>query len=252
MEMLEGESLLDELERSGTVSASRAAAIAIPVCDVLEEAHAAGVIHRDIKPSNIFLQRTPRGEVTKLLDFGIAKIADQAGGKDITMAGSVLGTLAYMAPERFGTKPIDGRSDVYSLGVTLYQMLCGRPPFLGREGDPMGLIMRHVNEPPPPLREMNPELSEAVEAAVMQTLRKKPGQRPSAAELAANLARAIGQSPPQFVTGRGPAAQAVNVDGATRVAPGTVPADPGTAPAEFTPVDSGTAAFDPRKSDDEA
>ncbi len=243
MELLEGESLFDEVERTGVLTAARTAAIAIPVCGALEEAHGAGVIHRDIKPSNIFIERTPRGEVPKLLDFGIAKILDKVG-TDITSAGSVLGTLAYMAPERFNTKPIDGKADVYSLGITLYQLLCGRTPFVGREGDPMGLVMRHVNEPPAPLREMNPDVPEAVEAAVMQALRKKPMQRPSAAELAANLARAVGHAPPEVGMSRA-AAPDVDLDAATRVAAKPRRTDPDTDPDEIPALEAGTAAFEP-------
>jgi serine/threonine protein kinase/CheY-like chemotaxis protein len=192
MELLEGRSLLDELREHGTLSPSRCAEILIPVCDVLAESHRSAIIHRDVKPSNIFLQRTGRGEVPKVLDFGIAKMADVAVGQNLTMEGTVLGTPAYMAPERFRTRPYDGKSDVYSLGVMLYQMLAGRLPFTAEGVDPMALVWAHQSEAPPPLREVKPGLSAAVEAVVMQALRKDPEQRPTAEELARNLARAVG------------------------------------------------------------
>jgi serine/threonine protein kinase len=239
MELLEGHSLLDELHGEGTLSHPRSVAVLVPVCHVLAEAHSAGVVHRDIKPSNIFLQRTPRGEVTKVLDFGIAKIAGAgATGQDLTSAGSVLGTLAYMAPERFGPHALDGKSDVYSLGVTLFQMLAGRAPFVAAEaGDPMALVMMHVSQAPPSLRELNPAVPPAVEAVVMQTLRKQPELRPTAAELAEQLAATLG--PGALVVaepGVAPSALgAQRADSATRIA---VPGD--------------TSAFPPGKPKDPA
>jgi len=218
MELLEGHSLFAELESQGVLTPQRTADVIIPVCSVLAEAHAAGVVHRDIKPSNIFLQRTIRGEVPKVLDFGIAKIAGDAAGQDLTMAGAVLGTLAYMSPERFSTRPADGKSDVYSLGVTLYQMLAGRLPFVTDSDDPMVMVMMHVNEPPPALGIFNRSLPEPVEAAVMQTLRKRPEERPTAEELARNLGRAMGVAMPEASEiSVGPA---TSVDVATRVASG--------------------------------
>jgi len=193
MELLEGRSLFEELQRRPKLPPLQAIQMLIPVCDVLAEAHRAGIVHRDIKPSNIFLQQTQRGEVTKVLDFGIAKIAGAAAVDDhATVDGTVLGTLAYMAPERFSRQPIDGRSDVYSLGITLYQMLCGCPPFVAPDSEPMALVAMHVHETPPPLSEVVSEVSHAVSAAVMQALRKQPAQRPTAEEFARNLAASVG------------------------------------------------------------
>ena len=193
MELLEGRSLLDELRERGNLPPERCAAILVPVCDVLAESHRNGIIHRDIKPSNIFLHATARGEVPKVLDFGIAKMADAAVGQNLTLEGTVLGTPAYMAPERFRVKPYDGKSDVYSLGVMLFQMLAGRLPFVAEGADPMALVWMHGSQAPPSLRKLAPGLSPAVEAVVMQALRKSSEQRPSAEEFAANLARAVGR-----------------------------------------------------------
>ncbi len=247
MELLEGRSLFDELAEEGVLTPQRTADIIIPVCSVLAETHAAGVIHRDIKPSNIFLERTARGEVPKVLDFGIAKISsDSGGGKELTMAGAVLGTLAYIAPERFSSRgrPVDGKADVYSLGVTLYQMLAGRQPFVGSSDDPMGLVMMHVNQPPPALRSLAPEVPAPVEAAVMQALRKKPDERPSAEELARNLARAVGAAAP--VSTLEVARPGVPGDVATRVAPLAGSPDAPTLLGPLTAVDDTTDAFQPK------
>src|SRR5262249_7853177 len=229
MELLEGRSLLEELQTEGVLSSPRSSEVLVPVCHVLAEAHAAGVVHRDIKPSNIFLQRTSRGEMTKVLDFGIAKISGAAAaGQDLTSAGSVLGTLAYMAPERFQPHPLDGKSDVYSLGVTLFQMLAGRAPFVAPEaGDPMALVMMHISQEPPSLRELTPAVTAAVEAVVLQTLRKQPELRPTAGELAARLAATLG-GPGAGASPSGLGAS--RLDAATRVAVPT--ADTNAFPAD--------------------
>ena len=195
MELLEGRSLHDELDMLGTLAPRRAAEILIPVCEALAAAHAAGIVHRDIKPSNIFLQKTAHGDVPKVLDFGIAKISgDAALSRHLTVEGSVLGTLAYMAPERFRPQPYDGKSDVYSVGVTLFQALTGRLPFIAPSGDPMAIAMLHRSEPVPSLRPFNARVTPALEECVQAALRKRPEGRPSAAELAVLLARAVGLS----------------------------------------------------------
>jgi DNA-binding response OmpR family regulator len=193
MELLEGRSLHDELDLLGTLAPRRAVEIMIPVCEALAAAHAAGIIHRDIKPSNIFLQKTPTGDVPKVLDFGIAKISgDAAVSRNLTVEGSVLGTLAYMAPERFRPQPYDGKSDVYAVGVTLFQVLTGRLPFIAQSGDPMAIAMLHRGEPVPSLRPFNARVTPALEECVQLAMRKRPELRPSAAELAVLLAQAVG------------------------------------------------------------
>jgi serine/threonine protein kinase len=191
MELLEGHSLLEELLRRGTLPPARAAQLLVPVCDVLAVAHKAGIVHRDIKPSNLFLQRTPVGEIVKVLDFGIAKIAgDQAMKQHLTVEGAILGTPSYMAPERFGNKPFDGTSDVYSLGVTLYQMLEGRLPFVAK-GDPMAVAMMHLNEPVPALRAVAPSAREPLQLLIQRAMAKRSASRPSAAELGAELRHVV-------------------------------------------------------------
>jgi len=194
MELLEGQSLQDEMMRVGRFSAPRCAEILTPLCAALAEAHAAGIVHRDIKPANVFLQRTPQGEKVKVLDFGIAKMADEdARAGSLTVAGGILGTPVYMAPERFRGEAIDGASDVYSVGVMLYQMLAGRVPFVAPDSDLMAIVMMHLHREPPPLSEADPEIAPEIDRIVLSALRKHPRQRPAIASLAASFARAAGR-----------------------------------------------------------
>ena len=197
MELLEGKTLAEALRDSGTFSPSRCLEILVPICAVLEEAHASGVVHRDIKPANIFLHGIRGEEIVKVLDFGIAKLVGGASDEHatMTMEGSLLGTPAYMAPERVANKPYDGRADVYSVGVMLYQMLVGHPPFKAQ--DPVALAVQQMNATPPPPRDVNPDIPPAVEAVVLEALTKDPELRPTASLLAQRFASAvaISQSP---------------------------------------------------------
>jgi len=205
MELLSGHSLEEELVRvDGVFSPLRCSQILTPVCGVLADAHAMGIVHRDIKPANIFLHHTRQAEVIKVLDFGIAKILDSSASQNLTLEGGILGTPSYMAPERFGsTGVIDGKSDVYSVGVMLFEMLAGRLPFVSHDSNPLAVAMMHVSKQPPSLCDVNPEVPSAVEAVVLQALRKDPAQRPDIATLAASFNRALGLVPelPEFQLG---------------------------------------------------
>ena len=194
MELLDGRSLADVLEEpgsdNGTMPVERCAEILRPICDVLTDIHKAGMVHRDIKPANVFLHRGRNGEVVKVLDFGIAKlVGDAASDEQLTVEGGIIGTPAYMAPERFEEIPYDGRADVYSLGVMLYRMLGGRVPFPAKEL--MAVAMQHLRETPPSLRELNPDVSVEVESVVMQAMSKDMAERPGAAELMKRFGRAM-------------------------------------------------------------
>ena len=192
MELLSGHSLEKELEERGPLSPERCAQIVVPVCSALAAAHAAGVVHRDVKPSNVFLHRTPRGEVTKILDFGIAKlVAEAAIGQNLTIDGSLLGTPAYMAPERFRRGPLTPMSDIYSVGAMLYEMLAGRLPFIPSTADPLALVAMQAEEDPPPLRVRRPDVSPALEALVLQALGRNPERRPTADQLGRRLAEVV-------------------------------------------------------------
>ena len=188
MELLRGRSLDVLLDEKQRLTPRRSAEILEPVCRALAAAHAVDVVHRDIKPSNIFLHGPE--ETPKILDFGIAKIAGAAAlGQNLTTDGSLLGTPAYMAPERFRRGPYGPKSDVYSLGTVLYEMLAGRLPFIPASPDPLALVAMQVEDEPPPLRSLCPDVSPSLEALVKSTLDKDPDARPSTELLARRLAR---------------------------------------------------------------
>ena len=197
MELLHGYSLDQELKRRGPLSPGRALKIAIPVCNVLAEAHSLGIIHRDIKPQNIFLHHDRRGEVVKVLDFGIAKlVGDQDLQQQLTIEGNSVGTPAYMAPERFTNDPYDGRTDLYSLAVSLYEMLSGRTPFASADGNFFKLIRMHVVEQPKPLNSVKPLLADLLSDVIMSALAKKYTDRPTASEMEAKLQDVLATHPP--------------------------------------------------------
>jgi serine/threonine protein kinase/CheY-like chemotaxis protein len=192
MELLEGHSLAEELKEKGTLTPIRCAQILEPICEVLSEVHAQGMVHRDIKPANIFIHHGHAGEIVKVLDFGIAKlVGDVTQEEHLTVEGSILGTPTYMAPERFSNQPYDGRADVYSLGVLLYRMLGGRTPFHSK--DLMVVAMQHLREAPRPLRQLNPMVTPELEAVVLHAMAKSMHDRPSATELAVRFGEAVGR-----------------------------------------------------------
>ncbi|MGQ9897470.1 MAG: protein kinase domain-containing protein [Acidobacteriota bacterium] len=195
MELLQGYSLSDELRRYGTLSPARCAEILIPVLDVLETAHAEGVIHRDIKPDNIFLHQTKDGEVVKVVDFGVAKLMREETSSEQTVSavGCVVGTTAYLAPERINHLPYDGKSDVYAVGVMLYQMLTGLLPFTSTSGF-VGVVIQHLTKKPRPVHEVIPDIPIELSHLVAQTLEKDPSQRPTVREIARALGHYLSQS----------------------------------------------------------
>ena len=190
MELLEGHSLSEELRSGIALPLERVLEIALPVCRVLAEVHDQGMVHRDIKPDNIFLHRTRDGEIVKVVDFGLAKIFDEEAvrGARQPITRGIIGTPAYMAPERLISDQYDGRTDVYSLGVILYQMLTGQPPYHSDDSAPLALMIKHLTEEPPRLRDLNPAIPAEIETLVLQTLGKEPDVRPGARQLAAQLA----------------------------------------------------------------
>ena len=199
MELLEGNTLEDEMVRDGSLSPRRLLEIALPVLEVLDAAHEIGIIHRDIKPQNIFIQRTRQGEWVKVLDFGIAKmLGDLVSEKRLTLDGQSPGSPAYMSPERYSELPYDGRADIYSLGVTLFEALTSRPPFMVPDGNHMKLALLHLSEPPPLLRTLRPEIPRTLEEAVLASLDKDQESRPNARQLARLLAQAMDVPVPEF------------------------------------------------------
>jgi serine/threonine-protein kinase len=191
MELLEGMTLAERLEKGGVFSEGNAALLVRGVCSALAAAHAKGIVHRDLKPDNIFLVEdpdAPLGERPKVLDFGIAKLTDIGIAGEVTKTGFVMGTPTYMSPEQCrGTGLLDHRADLYSIGCILYELSCGRPPFeaLGA-GE---LIGAHQHLQPPPPSEFNPDISKDMEALILRLLEKDPAKRvQSATELAQQLA----------------------------------------------------------------
>ena len=159
MELLVGESVETKLRRDGAYSPERVAGIASQVLGSLGEAHTTGIVHRDIKPDNIFLQAIEnQKDFVKVLDFGVAKLKDR-GVQDVTLtqAGIIFGTPKYMSPEQAKAKTLDGRSDLYSLGVVIWEMLMGDCPF--RADDPVSILIQHVHDLPPTFRDTRPDLN---------------------------------------------------------------------------------------------
>jgi len=190
MEHVQGKNLREVIREEGAFEVARAAAIGRQVASALAAAHAIGITHRDIKPDNILLTVGPDGQAqAKVLDFGIAKVRegsfDVGPGYTPTETGMVVGTPQYVSPEQAMGKrgeDLDGRSDLYSLGVTLYEMITGRLPFESKT--PMEMILHHVQTPPPPPQKVRPDLSlpPAVSALLMRALQKEPGRRFRTAE----------------------------------------------------------------------
>ncbi len=191
MELVEGESLRHIIRERGPLSPQMAAHIVSQVCAVLEDSHRNNIIHRDLKPDNIIVTTTAEGFRVKVLDFGIAKLRDISNtSANITKSGAMMGTPHYMSPEQCMGEELDGRSDIYSLGIVLYEMLTGVVPFNSPVSS--AVVVQHVTQQPPPLRAINVSVSPAVEAVVMSALEKQREARPqTATALTEQLAAAI-------------------------------------------------------------
>jgi len=178
MEFLDGETLAAVLARRGALPGLTAARLARGMAEALEAAHAKGIVHRDLKPENIFVQSQPPDSV-KLVDFGIAKLAGdfRAGQVHQTRSGAMMGTPLYMSPEQCrDSANLDSRTDLYSLGCVLYEMLTGHPPFTHETlGD---LVVAHMTEAPKDARAVNPSVPPALAALTAELLRKNPAERP--------------------------------------------------------------------------
>jgi Protein kinase domain len=209
MEYVEGETLASLMARDGALPPEKAARIAADVAEALEAAHRQGLVHRDVKPGNVMID--PDGRV-KVVDFGIARAATD---DTLTQTGLVLGTAAYLSPEQARGDGVDARSDIYSLGCVLYEMLTGRAPFEAESS--VAMAYKHVNEQPdPPDGEVPPELA----AVVMRALEKDPDHRfQTAAEMQAALLAA-------FPTGPMPATVPMSAGGDTAVMPAPAEAQP--------------------------
>ena len=182
MELVRGRSLADLLASGGALDPGRARNIVLHVADALAYAHAAGVVHRDIKPANILIGDDGR---VKVADFGIAKAS--AAGADLTQPGTMLGTAKYLAPEVIDGQPVDARADIYSLGVVLYEMVCGRAPFTG--DTEIATALQHVRAEPLSPRQVRAGIPRSLDLVVMRAMAKSPDRRyASAGDLRTALA----------------------------------------------------------------
>ncbi|MFQ3638999.1 MAG: protein kinase [Chloracidobacterium sp.] len=205
MEYITGESLRDELKRMGRLSPERAVSIMVSVCNAIHAAHQEGILHRDLKPENIMLARMRDGsEVVKVVDFGVAELHDQAATSAVTKLteyGLMVGTPHYMSPEQCRSEPLDPRSDIYSLGIILYELLTGTVPFNARTVS--AVIIQQATEAPRRPRDLHPELSWALEHVVLRALEKDPSRRPqTAAELGQDLSLSLSNIRPSLSSQR--------------------------------------------------
>ncbi|MEH3034148.1 MAG: Stk1 family PASTA domain-containing Ser/Thr kinase [Aeromicrobium erythreum] len=208
MEYVEGQTLREILRDDRKILPERALSITADILSALDYSHRSGIIHRDIKPANVML--TPSGQV-KVMDFGIARaIADASSA--MTQTAAVIGTAQYLSPEQARGETVDARSDIYSTGCLLYELLTGRPPFVG--DSPVSVAYQHVREDARPPSQLNPDVTAAVDHLVAKSLAKRVDDRyQSAADMRRDIERAIAGQPVEAPTA------ATAVVGATAVAP---------------------------------
>ncbi|MCB9743394.1 MAG: serine/threonine protein kinase [Alphaproteobacteria bacterium] len=187
MEFIDGRPLNAVIAKAGRLDVSRAVDIAVQLCHALADAHRRGIIHRDIKPENVMLIETAEGqEEVRILDFGVARLVDTSGEDEgsvqntMTRAGSPLGTLPYMSPQQIACEPLDFRTDLYSLGIVLYEMLAGKPPF--HSATRKQALQDHLFKQPPPIREANPAVTAGLAMVIDALLAKEPEDRPRSAD----------------------------------------------------------------------
>jgi eukaryotic-like serine/threonine-protein kinase len=245
MEFLEGNDLADELTRRRVLDAAMGIRIAMQICRALAAAHANGVVHRDMKPENVFLQRTADGEeIVKIVDFGIAQLRSKdtevvETKRRLTRTGMIFGTPEYMAPEQAGGKHADLRSDIYSVGIIMYEMFTGAVPFTGETF--LGVLAKHLSDPTPLMSAVYPDIniSPVLQSVIMRALEKDPQIRyQTMLEFAQAIsaspdAAALGYRPTVPSSSEHPAAYAPHVAGTPthqQFAPSTPP-PPATPPA---------------------
>ncbi|CAN5580135.1 hypothetical protein BH11CYA1_BH11CYA1_50800 [soil metagenome] len=191
MEYIKGESLADKIHNSGALPYATTANIIIQICRGLQEAHTSGIIHRDLKPDNVLLQhKSDRPDWVKIVDFGISNFVH--GSKKLTKTGRMVGTPEYIAPEQLKDRPIDMRTDLYGIGIMMFEMLTGRVPFDGESAE--SILMKHLLEDAPTMAEVRPELAEnnLFQPIVDKLLKKNPDERyQTATELRLDVEHAL-------------------------------------------------------------
>jgi serine/threonine-protein kinase len=222
MELLEGKSLHQIFHEQAPLEWKRMFKILAEMCSSLAEAHAQGIVHRDLKPENVYLESRPGNpEFVKILDFGIAKVmrgdSIDPASPQLTATGQTLGTLEYMSPEQLMGKPLDGRSDVYALGVVAYEMITGRLPFPDAKG-PAGLITAQLKQTPMPPSQANPKsgLPQTADRVILKCLEKDKNNRyPDVTALATGISEVLDQ----WRVESNPFASAVSPNSSVRMRP---------------------------------
>src|SRR5690349_17345148 len=191
MELVDGQTLKELVQERGPLPANIAVGLTEQILRALGYAHRRGIVHRDVKPQNVILD--PEGQA-KVADFGIARV----GNSEMTQTGAIVGTVQYISPEQAEGLPVDSRTDLYSTGLVLYELLTGRPPFDGEA--PVSIALKHINERPVPPGQLRPGIPPALEAVVLRSLEKDPALRyQSAEEFIAALEQARRQPTRQIV-----------------------------------------------------
>lgn len=190
MERIHGQSLSALIRQTGQLGPARAVNITSQICRAVEAAHNSGVIHRDLKPDNILIETGPASERVKVLDFGIAKLKEGKTGGLLTQEGMIIGTPQYMSPEQCQCRPLDPRSDLYSIGILLYEMLTGKVPLDGEST--LQVVYSQRYEKPRPVNQLSPHVPPELAETVMRALEKEPEQRQSSvSEFREELERAF-------------------------------------------------------------
>ena len=198
MELLHGHDLASVLEQAPDgLPVGMVISLAIQAAEAVQAAHAAGIVHRDLKPANLFLEDSGH---LKICDFGIARAAEATAG--LTATGQVIGTVHYMSPEQCEGKRVDERSDLYSLGCVLHELLTGQPPY---SGQPMAIMFQHQSKPPSSPRALRPEIPVELDKLVLDLLAKDPAARPLSASRVAEARRDSNNSGHLRPIGRTPA-----------------------------------------------
>ncbi len=191
MELVEGETLAEYLERHGTMAPDQVAELLVALADALAPAHVLNVVHRDVKPDNIMLTDGHGAQAVRLIDWGIARVATNSDAR-ITQVDTTPGTPNYMAPEQIRGHAVDGRTDVYALGVVAFELLTGKPPYSGDNA--IEVVVKHLTADPPSVSESCPGVPAGLDALILRMLAKKPADRPTLAEIRSEIAQ-LGQGP---------------------------------------------------------